>query len=240
MENELAVMAIKGGRYSEAEQMFNNEITSKPTPMSYYGLGLCKLNMILDVGRTTEEAFYCFEKAVSLSEEKERSKVERDIIAICVGNLEQLQNLHTQLEKEKKQQANAALIGAALTVGSAMIGSSHKSNAFTQISSLAVAGAGVGISLEGLSNLGTIPEIQSKISALAADIKSRLKSVINLEIELLDNSLNSLPDISLKIKEIEDSNKWYNKNYGLLDPRRGLADMVKMLVWIGKKLGLSK
>ena len=57
MENELAVMAIKGGRYSEAEQMFNNEITTKPTPMSYYGLGLCKLNMILDVGRTTDEVF---------------------------------------------------------------------------------------------------------------------------------------------------------------------------------------
>ena len=60
------------------------------------------------------------------------------------------------IEEQKKKEANAAAIGAALTIGAAMVGSSKNSNAFTQIASLAVAGAGVGISLEGLSRLGKI------------------------------------------------------------------------------------
>lgn len=210
MENELAVMAIKGGRYSEAEQMFNNEITTKPTPMSYYGLGLCKLNMILDAGRTADEVFYCFEKAITLAEESNKAKIEMDVIAICISNLEQLQSLFSQLEEQKKKQANAAMVGAALTVGAAMVGSSGNSNAFTQISSLAVAGAGVGMSIEGLSNLGTIPEMQNKIVELIINIKAELNKVIKLETTLLNSSLDSLTDISIEIKQIEDSSKWYS------------------------------
>jgi hypothetical protein len=223
MGNELAVMAIKGGRYSEAEQMFNNEITTKPTPMSYYGLGLCKLNMILDVGRTTDEVFYCFEKAISAAEENDKAKIEMDVIAICISNLEQLQSLFSQLEKQKKKQANAAMLGAALTVGAAMVGSSGKSNAFTQISSLAVAGAGVGMSLEGLSNLETIPEMQNKINELTINIKTELNKVIKLETTLLNSSLDSLTDISIEIKQIEDSSKWYSNKTTVI--------LLTILIW---------
>lgn len=240
MENELAIIAIKGGRFSEAEQMFNAEIMAKPSPMSYCGLGLCKINMLLNVGRTTDEVFYCFQKAINLSEAKDRSKMEIDIIAICISSLEQIQSLYTQLEQEKKKQANKALIGAALTVGSAMVGSNHKSNAFTQISSLAVAGTGVGISLDGLLKLGTIPDMQKKIIEISSDIKSQLKKLISNETALLNSSLVSLPDINTLIVEIADENKWYNKEYSFFDPRRSLAQYAKSIMWFLKKMGLVK
>jgi hypothetical protein len=240
MENELAVLAIKGGRYSEAEQMFNLEITTNPTSMSYYGLGLCKINMLLNIGRTTDEAFYCFQKAIKLSEENDRSKMEVDIIAICVNNLMQFQSLYTQLEQEKKKQTNKAILGTALAVGSAMIGSSGSSNAFTQISSLAVAGTGVGISLDGLSQLGTIPVVQQKILELSTDIKSQLKKIISNETMLLNDSLASIPDISTVIIEIGDENKWYNKEYSFFDPRKSLALYVKYSMGFLKKVGIVK
>ena len=146
-----------------------------------------------------------------------------DVIAICISNLEQLQSLFSQLEKQKKKQANAAMLGAALTVGAAMVGSSGKSNAFTQISSLAVAGAGVGMSLEGLSNLGTIPEMQNKINELTINIKAELNKVIKLEATLLNSSLDSLTDISIEIKQIEDSSKWYSNKTTVI--------LLTILIW---------
>ena len=77
--------------------------------------------------------------------------------------LKQYSNLYIELEARKKAEATQALIGLGLTIGAAVIGSSKGSNAFTQIASLAVAGAGVEVALDGLSNIGKIPDIQAYI-----------------------------------------------------------------------------
>jgi len=210
MENELAILAIKGGRHSEAEQIFNTEITTKPTSMAYYGLGICKINMTLNIGRTIDEVFYCFEKAISLSDEFKRSQVEIDIITVSIANLEQLQNLYQSLEAEKKKQASDAVLGAALTVGAMMIGSSHKSNAFTQISSLAVASAGVGLSLDGISKLGTIPEIQNEIVVISTKTKIALENIIQINKKELAKSLEKLNELHAVTIRNKLNNKWYN------------------------------
>lgn len=210
MENELAVIAIKGGRYKEAENMFNQEISSEPTSMSYYGLGLCKLNLIMDVGRTTDEVFYCFDKALSICPDMDKSQLETDIVAVCVNNLEQLNQLNARLEEEKKKQANAAALGAALTIGAAMVGSSHKSNGFTQISSLVVAGAGVGMSLDGLSKLGSIPEIQNVLKTTANEIREYLERTIKLKKQLLNDSLARIKEQEMLTVEINNRPSWTN------------------------------
>lgn len=213
MENELAVLAIKGGRYSEAEEMYNKEISSNPFPMSYFGLGLCKINMILDSGRTTDEAFYCFNKYLSLSNPEDRKVIENDIIAVSLSTLEQLQNLKKELEKEKKKKANQVILGAALTVGSAMIGSNRNSNAFTQLSSLAVAGSGVGLSMSGLSDMGSIPEIENKVNKILFDIKNYLKDLILIQKEFLNETLNQIEEKEINenlavLTEKKAKNKW--------------------------------
>ncbi len=173
--NELGLLAIKGKRYSEAESIFNQEIQSSPNPSTYLGLGVCKINLILDLSRTVDEVFYCFNKSVLLADSDAKENLENDILAICFSVISQLKDLDNSLEKEKAAQNKKVAFGAALAIGSAMIGSSHKSNAFTQISSLATAGAGVGIALDGLSKLGTIPEIQNKINAIILEISVNLK-----------------------------------------------------------------
>ena len=164
MANELAIIAIKGGRFSEAESMFNSDLQANPSSSSFFGLGVCKLNMLLDINRTPEEVVYCFEKAVSLAEnesEKEALKEQANMFLLSV--LKQYSNLYIELEARKKAEATKALIGLGLTIGAAVIGSSKGSNAFTQIASLAVAGAGVEVALGGLSNIGKIPDIQAYI-----------------------------------------------------------------------------
>ena len=161
MDNELAIIAIKGGRFAEAESIFNTEVASNPTPNSYFGLGICKLNMLLDVNRSVEEVSYCFEKAISIAESEVKSGLKGQAADYLKTVLQQYSSIYEQLEEQKKQEAKAAAVGAALTIGAAMVGSNHKSNAFTQIASLAVAGAGVGVAVDGLANLGKIPDMQA-------------------------------------------------------------------------------
>lgn len=164
MNNELAVIAIKGGRFSEAESMFNADLQADPSSSSFFGLGVCKINMLLDVNRTVEEVTYCFNKALSLAEnEDEKQALKEQAKSFLVSVLTQYIELYFKLEEQKKAEATAAIVGLGLTVAAAAIGSGKSANGFTQIASLAVAGAGVGVSLDGLGNLGQIPEIQSYI-----------------------------------------------------------------------------
>ena len=163
MENELAIIAIKGGRFLEAEGIFNEDLKKEANPQSFFGLGVCKLNLLLDINRTPEEVAYCFEKAIKLSDESTKQDLIFQASVFLKTILGQYKDLYIELEARKKAEAIQALIGLGLTIGAAAIGSSKNSNAFTQIASLAVAGAGVGISLDGLKNIGNIPEIQNHI-----------------------------------------------------------------------------
>ena len=62
MDNELAIIAIKGGRFSEAESMFNSDLQANPSSSSFFGLGVCKLNMLLDINRTLKRLFIALKK----------------------------------------------------------------------------------------------------------------------------------------------------------------------------------
>jgi hypothetical protein len=225
--NELAILAIKGNRYIEAENIYKSEVSSNPTSESYYGLGVCKTNLILEEQRTIDEVYYCFEKALEIADNKQ--KIELDIIAVVVNALQQIQTLYEQLEEEQEKQAGAALIGAALTVGAAAIGSSHKSNAFTQISSLAAAGAGVGISVGGLKKLGDISAIQSQLETTFANLKNGLlniviieKSLVQSEFLLLKESLESKLDTRGFTKFSEKEIKSFKK-YEIVESVFGLV-----------------
>lgn len=177
MENELAVIAIKGGRFNEAENLFSQDLQSNPTSSSYFGLAICKLHMLLDVNRSVQEVGYCFEKAISLSEESSKQDLILQSAEYLKKVLQQFDELYRQLEQQKKEQARAAAIGAALTIGAAMIGSNNNSNAFTQIASLAAAGAGVSIAVDGISKLGEIPDIQSYILETGENLINEFKRI---------------------------------------------------------------
>lgn len=216
MDNELAIIAIKGGRFAEAESVFNTEVASKPTPNSYFGLGICKLNMLLDVNRSVEEVSYCFEKAISIAESEMKSGLKAQAADYLKTVLQQYSSIYEQLEVQKKQEAKAAAVGAALTIGAAMVGSNHNSNAFTQIASLAVAGAGVGVAVDGLEKLGKIPDMQTFVIDTGEKLTQAFVSmgiVSNDEVKVYFDS-NQLRAITATVNE---SNKQAaNKNLSIV------------------------
>ena len=203
MKNELAIMAIKGGRFSDAESLFANDLTANPTSDSYFGLGICKLNMLLDINRSVEETAYCFEKALNLVEEDSIEDFKLKANEYLKSVLAQYKSVYIQLEDQKKSEATAAAVGALLTVGAAVIGSSGNSNAFTQIASLAAAGAGVGIAVDGLQNLGKIPEMQKYIIQIGEDLINNFERLgfCTREDLLLQFNSSELLAITTQIKE---------------------------------------
>lgn len=191
MENELAIMAIKGGRFLEAESIFNEDLKKEANSQSFFGLGVCKLNLLLDINRTPEEVAYCFEKALKLSDETTKQDLIFQASVFLKTILGQYKDLYIELEARKKAEAVQALVGLGLTLGAAAIGSSKGSNAFTQIASLAVAGAGVGISLDGLKNMGAIPEIQNHILKIGNSLISEFSRLGITSIETSNETFNS-------------------------------------------------
>lgn len=206
MDNELAIIAIKGGRFTEAENLFNQDLQTSPSINSYFGLGICKLNMLLDVNRSVEEVVYCFEKALSLAEDDKKPEFESSADDYLKTVLTQYSSIYKQLEEQKKKETQAAALGAVLTIGSAMVGSNRNSNAFTQIASLATAGAGVGVVVDGLTKLGQIPKMQSFIIETGEKLISQF---VKLGISN-ENELHQFFDSSELLKftqNVDDQNK---------------------------------
>lgn len=220
MENELAIIAIKGGRFSEAENMYSEEIKLNPSCFTYFGLGICKINLLLDVGRKVDEVEYCFEKALRIIEEKDKANLEKDILHITSNVLIQLKSLYIKLEEEKVKQATSAIIGGVLTIGAALIGSSKKSNGFTQVASLMIAGDSTNVALGNLSNLGQIPEIQNYIIVTGNEIIIKIGRLLGNEKHalnqfLVENELENFNALQLKYSkknEIKVNQYWYLNN----------------------------
>jgi hypothetical protein len=59
------------------------------------------LGLILDLSRTVDEVFYCFNKSVLLADDDAKENLENDILAICFSVTIQLKDLDSSLEKEK-------------------------------------------------------------------------------------------------------------------------------------------
>ena len=230
MANELAIIEIKGGRYLEAEKMFNKDLKKESTYDTFFGLGVCKLNLLLNAGRNVEEVIYCFEKSLQLVELDKKTEIQEQIMNLSINVLSQFKFLYKQLEEQKKVETANAIIGGAITLGAALIGSSNNANGFTQIASLAAAGAGVGVSLDGLQNLGKIPEIQEYIISTANEIITKSKLVLgdnheNFEKKLAELTLNNFDglravNVENKVsffKTINSDLSELQKNYAISD-----------------------
>jgi hypothetical protein len=194
IENEVALIAIKGGRFIEAENIFNNEVQNNATSGSFIGLAFCKLNLIFEAGRTVEEINYCLNRALELCQnDSDKKIIEQNFIFATINVMEQIRALYWRLDDQVKQQNKDVFIGAALSYGAARIGL-NSSSTFTQIASLAVAVAGVGICLDGLHNLKTIPEIQKVLRLTYEGLEKCCKTSITFEIDLLENQLKFLQE----------------------------------------------
>ena len=179
--NDLIIMSIKGGRYIEAENQCNQLILNEPNSENYFLLGSIKSNLLFGKGRDFSEIIHCFEKSLELTKDKKQTR--NDIGAFLFGICKQIKPIEATLKKEVKNKAIKSLMGVAITYFSSNIIDDAK-NSFGVITGLVGASFGIGMSIEGLSEIG--------------DLGEQLEYVKDLNLKIQEHLLNNFPEVSDK------------------------------------------
>jgi hypothetical protein len=204
--NDIILLAIKGGRYTEAEQSLNQIILSEPSSEAFFLMATVKSNLLLANGRSFEEVVYCFEKSISLSQDQNQTT--NDTGAFLYGIVKQLNIIYSTLKTQAGNQLLKSLAGVALTfVSSKIIDNSDES--FGVITGAVGTGFGVGMTIDGLSQIGEI----SKQAEFVKNLRSSVIEYINKHFPELDYNFKSNINWD-KINSLEDNypNFIYNKN----------------------------
>tara|TARA_Y100000748_G_C15470912_1_gene478826 strand:- start:345 stop:1418 length:1074 start_codon:yes stop_codon:yes gene_type:complete len=179
--NDLIIMSIKGGRYIEAENQCNQLVLNEPNTENYFLLGSIKSNLLFGKGRDFSEIIHCFEKALELTKDKKQTR--NDIGAFLFGICKQIKPIEATLKKEVKNKAIKSLMGLAITYFSSSIIDDAK-NSFGVITGIVGASFGIGMSIEGLSEIG--------------DLGKQLEYVKDLNLKIQEHLLNNFPEVSDK------------------------------------------
>lgn len=200
--NDLITMSIQGGRYLEAEKQIGSIILSQPTADAYFMLGTVKSNLLLDKGRSYLEVQFCFNKYLEFSEDKSQS--EKNIMAFCVGLYSQLSDLESNLYAQKKKEARNIALGAIITFASSKI-IDNSEQSFGAITGIVGASFGVGMALDGLSNIGDINAVIPHVVRLKVEMIEYLKKTIDHEKGLLKSEILTLGERFGSITNVDDS-----------------------------------
>ena len=189
--NDLITMAIQGGRYLEAEKQIGDIVLNNPSDEAYFMLGTTKSNLLLDKGRSYLEVQFCFNKYLELTENK--SEGEKNIMAFCVGLYSQLSELEKNLFQQRKKEMRNVALGALVTfAASKVIDNSSKS--FGAISGFVGASFGIGMSMEGLSNIGSVSDMITYVSRIRVEMIEYLKNTIVNEKDLFETEVLTLSE----------------------------------------------
>ena len=112
-----ANMALKAGRYEEAQSAYEQSLEKEYSIDGWCGLGLCKLFQ-LSSGVIMDEVIYCFEKAREV-DKSEKENIDIRLITYCKLVVEQLTDYSVeainQLIKAEKEADRAAMLSAITT-----------------------------------------------------------------------------------------------------------------------------
>lgn len=119
-ELRIARLALDGGRYDEAEQLFESFAKKMGGPFPWVGLGSAKLGLLLQGQTTQEEVTTCFEIARRLSEtESDLKQVELVAArraAVAVGRLYKHLVGLKRAEEANRDKASLAVAAGGLSV----------------------------------------------------------------------------------------------------------------------------
>ncbi len=184
-------MSIQGGRYLEAEKQVGDIILNNPTDEAYFILGAIKSNLLLDKGRSYMEVQFCFNKYLELSQNK--SEAEKNIMVLSIGMYSQLAELQKHLfEQKNKELLNIALGALVAFASSKIIDSSTKS--FGVISGFVGASMGIGMSMQGISNLGSNSATLTYVTRIMSEMIEYLKTIVVNEKKLLNSEILTLSE----------------------------------------------
>lgn len=217
--SESVTLAIKGGRYEDAERDLTKIVSDSPSEDNYFLLATVKSNLLLS-GRSFEEVKYCYEKCYELSEN--RQQTEQNIISFNTLIYEQLEELIVNLRQQKKVQWASVAISTLITHTSAKHIEGSKS-VIGNITGIVGASYGVGMFLGSLSKLGEIDDVIEFSENLKNMIISYLKGSIKIEQNLISDFLD-------KFEEKKNPNPLTDPNSPLNDPKH--PSSLKDIFWL--------
>jgi hypothetical protein len=213
-------MAIMGGRYLEAEKLTNELILTNPNSETFFLLGTIKSNLLLSKGRDYNEVIYCFEKSYSLSDNKEETNNNIGAFLFCI--YQQLNKLQENLKDEAGWNLLKTVVGVATSyIGAELFEKSE--SAFGALTAGVTAGIGVGMTFDGISEIGSIAaqfeyvknlknRLEEYLTKKFPSIKSKFQSNINFEIlreiqNKYSEKLWSTNEIANIIEKLEDTSQ---------------------------------
>jgi hypothetical protein len=226
---DLARLSLIGKRYVEAEGKYLSILKNHSNNSdAWCGLAISKFGLLLDFNATSDEAFYCFEKARILNPDE---KKEIEILAL-EASFEIVKALYekyikAQMHSEESKQAMAlSMLGGVVSVFSSSL-SSERTSGSNNLASL----AGTVLSYGGYVNAKmelTLSEadqlrLKDTIQAVIAHIK-KFSQDQTLQIESFNNSVAtfenamvthapiSLPSIDAKQKLLNEQQALIRKS----------------------------
>ncbi len=154
---DLATMALKGRRYSEAESIYTSVAVANNSPEAWVGIGICKLYQLAN-GRTMDEVIFCFYKA-KVIDSSLTSDINNQLIFNCQILLDAYFSAFLNIIENYQLQKKAAKAGA-LLAGISFIAGMNSKSAFGTIASLAGTSAGVGVAVDSFSKMKNLDEIK--------------------------------------------------------------------------------
>ena len=189
---DLATLALKGRRYSEAESLYTQIAVANNSPEAWVGIGICKLYQLTD-GRTMDEVIYCFNKAKSID-----SSLNLDIDNQLIYHCNLLVNVYFQafldVKSRIKKHQKDIRTGVIIAGVSAIAGMNSKSS-FGTIASLAGTSAGVGVAVDAFSKMSSMQEIRNLFLQKCDEVNNAIRSNIdnNSQIYLeFESNINKL------------------------------------------------
>jgi hypothetical protein len=153
---DIATMALKGRRYTEAETIYMKIATESNSAEGWLGMAICKLYQLSE-GRTMEEVIFCSNKAKSIAPDN-ASDIDEQLMANTLLVLKTyaliIEQAAVQHQVAKKQAQTAALMA-----GISLIAGMNSRSTFGTVASLAGTGAGVGIAVDSLNKMGNYEQL---------------------------------------------------------------------------------
>ena len=171
VEFDFAVLALKGRRLDEAQQRYTDITLKTNSPAAWCGLGLVKLQRIIERKATFEEAEFCFDRARQIQPEKAQA-TEVVFLRGSADLFSALLSLYNHSFAVQKQ-ANSEFWAGVTTVGfSALMGAGRDANLYQQLS--AASGTAYGAYL--LSDAGRKSANADDMRTFALQLKNEIKT----------------------------------------------------------------
>ena len=189
---DLAAMALKGRRFTEAQDRFTDLASQTNSYIAWCGLAYSKLGLILE-NVTVEEVFYCFEKGrqsdTSGTNDTEKIAIQSttDVIRNMFDLCADAESMITKAEKDKNRAMISAVVHTVFMMGSRIEGRSLDS-----LVSAGFSAVSYGSYLKAGASADELKDLIKRVTGIIDDLKAHLTAFVQSEKENLTLALEQI------------------------------------------------